>query len=96
MDAPHRLLPSEPSGPSSRSDSEQGVSEDAPDPNAAPRGWWRYNEGKAEGLKSSILVIRGLLMTERFDVRVILATCIIDLSASFMGLNADTFFFNLL
>jgi hypothetical protein len=60
------------------------VSEEAPDPNTVPRGWWRYNEGKAEGLKTSILVIRGLLMTQRFDVRVILATCIIDLSASFM------------
>jgi len=67
VDAPHILLPSELSGSSSRSDSEQAVSEEAPDPNAAPRGWWRYNEGKAEGLKTSILVIRGLLMTQRFD-----------------------------
>lgn len=71
-------------------------SEEAPDPNMTPRGWWRYNEAKAEGLKTSILVIRGLLMTQKFDVRVILAICIIDLSASFMGQNVDTVFFDLL
>lgn len=72
------------------------VSEEAPDPNTAPRGWWRYNEAKAEGLKTSILVIRGLLMAQRFDVRVILFTCIIDLRAPSIGFNADTFFFDLI
>lgn len=72
VDAPHILLPSELSGASSRFDSElqlEAVSEEAADPNTAPRGWWRSNETrtKAEGLKASILVIRGLLMTQRFD-----------------------------
>ena len=35
-------------------------------------------------------------MAQRFDVRLILSICIMDLKASFMGLNADTFFFDLL
>ena len=72
VDAPHILLPSELSGGSSQLDSEpqlELISEELPDPNTAPRGWWRYNESKAEGLKASILVIRGLLMAQRFDVR---------------------------
>ena len=86
VNAPHILLPSQLSGPSPspQSDSEQVVSEEAPDLNAAPRGWWRFNEAKAEGLKASILVIRGLLMAQRFDVRAVLFCCVqvIDLRAS--------------
>lgn len=100
VNAPHILLPSEPSGASSRSESEphlETVSEEAPDPNTALRGWWRFNATRteAEGLKASILVIRGLLMTQRFDVRHIPSTSTIDLRASFMGLHADPFFFDL-
>jgi hypothetical protein len=76
VDAPHILLPSELTGASSRSDSGQVVSEEAPDPSTIPRGWWQYNEAKAEGLKTSILVIRGLLMAQKFDVRAILATAL--------------------
>jgi hypothetical protein len=71
VNAPHILLPSELSGTSSRLDAEselEAVSEEAPDPDTAPRGWWRYNKTKAEGLEASILVIRGLLMAQKFDV----------------------------
>ena len=84
VNAPHILLPSELSGTSSRFDSDsqlEAVSEEAPDLNTAPRGWWRYKDSKADGLKTSILVIRGLLMTQKFDVRLILSTCIIYLRA---------------
>lgn len=97
VDAPHILLPSELSGASSRFDSEsqlEAVSEEPPDLNTAPRGWWRYKDIKADGLKTSILVIRGLLMTQKFDVRLILPNYIIDLRASFMRLNVDTSFLN--
>jgi len=69
VNAPHILLPSELSGAPSQFDSEEVVSEEASDPNTAPRGWWKSNQTrtKAEGVQTSILVIRGLLMTQRFD-----------------------------
>lgn len=71
VNAPHILLPSEVSGTPSQFDSEPAVAAEAPDPNTALRGWWRFNKTRteAEGLQTSISVIRGLLMAQRFDVR---------------------------
>jgi len=69
VDAPHILLPSEVFGASSRLDSEpplEAVADEALDPNTAPRGWWRYNETRT-GLQTSILAVRDVLMTQRFD-----------------------------
>ncbi|KAF8806661.1 FSH1-domain-containing protein [Phlegmacium glaucopus] len=69
VNAPHILLPSE---VHSRFDSEpqlEAAAEEAPDLNLALRGWWRSNEArtKADGLQTSILAIRDLLVTQRFN-----------------------------
>ena len=40
------------------------------DPNTVPRGWWQFKD--TTGLQTSILAVRDVLMTQRFDVRLVL------------------------
>lgn len=64
VNAPHILLPSEVFGEPQL----EGVVEEAPEPNTALRCWWRANVTPTKALRTSILAIRDLFVTQRFDV----------------------------
>ena len=64
VDAPHILLPAELDAPLEELTALQS------NPETAMRGWWTANEDRTKitGLQESLLVIKGVLKNERFDV----------------------------
>lgn len=64
MDAPHILLPAELDAPSEELAALQS------NPETAMRGWWTANEDrtKVTGLQESLLFIKDILKSQRFDV----------------------------
>lgn len=64
VDAPHILLPAELDAPSEELIALQS------NPETAMRGWWTANEDRTKitGLQESLLVIKDVLKSQRFDV----------------------------
>ena len=64
VNAPHILQPAELDAPS------EELAELQSNPDTALRGWWTANEErtKVTGLQESLLVIRDVLKSQRFDV----------------------------
>lgn len=69
VDGPHILQPVDVAGFSTQ---ELGAAEaSTADPALTPRAWWKSNEAKtlSFGLQESLALLRGILKTDRYEVR---------------------------